>query len=103
MVRRPGDNVVITGGGRGIGKEIVRKLLQLDMHVILGVRNEAAAKTMVDEFRKARITTGTVDILPLDLKSFKSVREFGTQVLQKYPKIHILLNNGEKQQKYHSM
>lgn len=96
-VRRPGDNVVITGGGRGIGKEIVRKLLQLDMHVILGVRNEEAAKTMVDEFRKAptRITTGTVDILSLDLKSFESVRAFATTVLQKYPKIHVLINNGK--------
>ncbi|ODM89778.1 Short-chain dehydrogenase TIC 32, chloroplastic [Orchesella cincta] len=91
--RRPGENVVITGGARGIGKEIVKKLLMLDLHVIMGVRNETAAKTMVDEFRKARITTGTVDILPLDLKSFESVREFATQVLQKYTKIHILINN----------
>ncbi|CAL8093509.1 unnamed protein product [Orchesella dallaii] len=48
---------------------------------------------MVDEFRKARITTGTVDIMPLDLKSFESVREFATQVLRKYTKIHILINN----------
>ncbi|OXA42832.1 Dehydrogenase/reductase SDR family member on chromosome X [Folsomia candida] len=31
--RRPGEVAVVTGGGRGIGIEIVKKLLILDMHV----------------------------------------------------------------------
>lgn len=34
--RRPGEVAVITGGGRGIGFEIVKKLLILDMHVVIG-------------------------------------------------------------------
>jgi len=34
--KRPGDVVVITGGARGIGAEVVKMLLQLDMHVVMG-------------------------------------------------------------------
>lgn len=62
---------------------------------LLGVRSEAAAKTMVDEFRnKDKLTTGTVDIIPLDLKSFASVKDFANKVLEKYAKIALLINNG---------
>lgn len=30
------ETVVITGGTRGIGAEVVKKLLQCNMHVIIG-------------------------------------------------------------------
>jgi 3-oxoacyl-ACP reductase-like protein len=34
--KRTGETAVITGGSRGIGAAVVRKLLQCDMHVIIG-------------------------------------------------------------------
>jgi len=34
--RRPDEVAVITGGGRGIGIHVVKKLLQLHMHVVIG-------------------------------------------------------------------
>jgi len=36
MQKRSGSTAVITGGARGIGSEVVKQLLALDMHVIIG-------------------------------------------------------------------
>jgi len=34
--KRTGDVVVITGGARGIGVEVIKKLLQCHFHVVMG-------------------------------------------------------------------
>jgi NAD(P)-dependent dehydrogenase (short-subunit alcohol dehydrogenase family) len=34
-----GEVAVITGGARGIGVEVVKKLLQCGMHVVIGMKN----------------------------------------------------------------
>lgn len=36
MKTRSGDVAVITGGARGIGAAVVKKLLQCEMHVVIG-------------------------------------------------------------------
>lgn len=36
MVNKRGKIAVITGGARGIGLEVVKKLVQCEMHVIIG-------------------------------------------------------------------
>jgi NAD(P)-dependent dehydrogenase (short-subunit alcohol dehydrogenase family) len=99
--RRPGEVAVVTGGARGIGIEIVRKLLILDMHVVIGCRNKEVGEQAVEELlrKKGGIVTGSVNVLTLDLMSFESVKEFGNKVYLKYPKIHLLINNSKKEEK----
>lgn len=36
LQERTGEVAVITGGARGIGAEVVKQLLQCNMHVIIG-------------------------------------------------------------------
>lgn len=36
LEKRSGDVAVITGGARGIGAEVVKQLLQCEMHIIIG-------------------------------------------------------------------
>lgn len=36
LIQRNGKTAVITGGSRGIGAEVVKMLIQCDIHVVIG-------------------------------------------------------------------
>ncbi|CAL8102645.1 unnamed protein product [Orchesella dallaii] len=95
LKKRSDQVVVMTGGPRGIGFDIVKKLLQLDYTVILGVRNISASQNGIDKIRSLGITSGGVKFLNLDLKSLNSVRQFAKEVLtcEEGSRIDLLLNN----------
>lgn len=90
LPNRSGDVVVITGGGRGIGFHVVKKLLSCDMKVVIGCRNVDQVK---EKFKAEKIPLTSLDVLHLDMKSLESVHEFAKTVTKKYPSIHVLLNN----------
>ncbi|XP_027879212.1 dehydrogenase/reductase SDR family member on chromosome X-like isoform X2 [Xiphophorus couchianus] len=58
MPRQDGKVAIVTGGGRGIGYEVVRHLARLGAHVIIGGRDEqrglAAIKRIYEEDKEAR-------------------------------------------------
>jgi NADP-dependent 3-hydroxy acid dehydrogenase YdfG len=84
-----GKTIVITGGSRGIGYEAVKTFLRLGCTVIVGCRNvEQAKELLASEPNKA-----LARVLPLDLMSLSSVREFATDVLATTPAINVLVNN----------
>ncbi|CAG7784795.1 unnamed protein product [Allacma fusca] len=90
---RAGDVAVVTGGARGIGLEVVRKLLKCGMHVIIGCRNVSAGTQLIDRLRAEGTTTGTAEAIALDLMSLESVKKFAREVNSKTDKINILINN----------
>lgn len=47
MPKRAGDTAVITGGSRGIGAEVVKQLMILDMHVIIGNNTTFYRKSII--------------------------------------------------------
>lgn len=79
--------MVITGGGRGIGFEAVKKLLAAGFHVILGVRRP---QLVADKLSN---TNGSFEVFQLDLNSLESVRKFAQEVLAKDIPLHVLINN----------
>ena len=85
LPQKDGHTLVITGGGRGIGYEAVKKFLSMGYHVILGVRSPN------DTLKK--FTEGSFEAFELDLSSLNSVRNFAQRVLDKNKPIHVLLNN----------
>ncbi|ODM96748.1 Short-chain dehydrogenase TIC 32, chloroplastic [Orchesella cincta] len=95
LEKRSHQVAIMTGGPRGIGFDIVKKLLQLDYTVILGVRSIEASEKGIAEIRNLGITSGRVKLLSLDLKSLNSVREFAREVLasKEGSRIDLLLNN----------
>lgn len=98
---RKGHVCVITGANRGLGLEVLKLLLQLNYTVILGVRNLEAVRLQLENICKSGINTTNVEVLSLDLKSLDSVSQFAEQILHKYDKIHMLINNAAMyQEKY---
>jgi NAD(P)-dependent dehydrogenase (short-subunit alcohol dehydrogenase family) len=85
---------VITGGTRGIGAEIVKKLLQSEMTVVIGCRDPQAGYALINSLRSDQgISTGSAECIALNLESLASVREFAGYVLAKGCPINLLVNN----------
>ncbi|XP_078030543.1 polyprenol dehydrogenase isoform X2 [Epinephelus lanceolatus] len=58
MPRQDGKVAIVTGGGRGIGFEVVRHMARLGAHVIIGGRDEqeglAAVRRICEEYKEAK-------------------------------------------------
>ena len=55
---------LVTGGNRGIGREIARQLAQRGFCVFVGARDEAGAERVVEEIQALH---GQAVVLPLDV------------------------------------
>ncbi|KAK9866876.1 hypothetical protein WJX84_012012 [Apatococcus fuscideae] len=91
-----GKQAVVTGGNSGIGFEVAKALACAGAHVVVASRNAAKSEEAVEELRiaagRAR-SPGTVDFLPLDLSSLRSVQQFVTALKGRSQELHILVNN----------
>ena len=81
---------IVTGGNRGIGKEVARQLMKADVYVIVGCRTEPKCALAVDELKSAG---ANVDGIQLDVNDTKSVRRFVEQLEKRHGKPSILVNN----------
>lgn len=85
----------MTGGNRGIGLFVLEKLLKCDMTVLLGVRNPESSKKSVEAALGVELTKNKVFFEQCDTGEMQSVREFAKKVQEKFPAVHVLINNGE--------
>ncbi|XP_063744830.1 dehydrogenase/reductase SDR family member on chromosome X-like isoform X2 [Eleginops maclovinus] len=92
MPRQDGKVAIVTGGGRGIGYEVVRHMARLGSHVIIGGRDEqeglAAVRRICEEYKEAK-----VEFTKLDLASLQSVRQFVRSFKERDLPLNILVNN----------
>jgi len=88
-----GKTIVITGGGRGIGEQAVKKLVRLGARVIMGCRSPEMVKKKFDDIFKEDSGDGSVEVYHLDLMSLASVRSFAQTVISLDCPIHVLINN----------
>jgi NAD(P)-dependent dehydrogenase (short-subunit alcohol dehydrogenase family) len=87
-----GRHVVITGANTGIGKEAAIVLAGMGAHVIGTSRDEARGNAGLAEIRD-RSGRDDVEMLPLDLASFASIRAFAGTLLDRPDNIDVLVNN----------
>ena len=86
-----GKNILITGGGSGLGKSIGRRYLELGAHlVICGRRKEVLAAT-AEEFGAA-VAGAKVDTLTCDVRDAAQVEAMMDAVWQSGP-LDLLVNN----------
>lgn len=77
--------VLVTGGNRGIGKEICRQLRQQGVEVILTARNETSGREAAEDLG--------LPFFPLDVTSTESIRSLKRFILEEYGTINVLINN----------
>jgi NAD(P)-dependent dehydrogenase (short-subunit alcohol dehydrogenase family) len=86
--------VVITGGNAGIGKETAVGLAEKGATVVITARDQQRGATALEEIRGR---TGRDDerlvVMPLDLASFASIRVFASDLLGRFDRLDVLVNN----------
>lgn len=87
-----GRTVVVSGGTAGVGLGASTSLAALGAHVVMlgrsADRGEAAMKEVVAATGNQR-----VEWVRLDLSSLESVRATAAELLERLPRIHVLINN----------
>ena len=93
--KQDGRTIVITGGGRGIGEEAVKKFIRLGASVIIGCRYPKRVQKKFDDWMSSDKDkySGTVQCFYLDLMRMGSVRTFAATVLDLNVPVHVLVNN----------
>ncbi|KAF3941783.1 hypothetical protein ABW19_dt0204599 [Dactylella cylindrospora] len=94
-----GYSALITGSNTGIGFENARQYLQLGVSpVYLAVRNvdkgeQAKRELLSDQVVKRNNPDAVVQIYPVDLASFESIKTFATKFTEEVKQLNILVLN----------
>jgi NAD(P)-dependent dehydrogenase (short-subunit alcohol dehydrogenase family) len=87
-----GRVVLITGGNAGIGKETAVALASMGARVVFTARDEARGSDARTEIR-TRSGSDEVEMMPLDLARFASVRDFAKRWGDEHDQLDVLVNN----------
>jgi len=82
---------IVTGANSGVGLETSLQLARHGAHLVMVCRNQGrgeAAKAQVQA-----VAQGPVDLVIADLASLDEVRRLARDLLDRYPRIHVLVNN----------
>ncbi len=83
--------ILITGANTGIGLATAETLIKDGHHVILACRNPEKAKVAQQHLQS--FGTGQVDTVQLDLNSLEQINQTANEIIDKYEKIDVLVNN----------
>src|SRR5690349_20035861 len=87
-----GRVALVTGANTGIGKVTALELAKRGARVIVGVRSPEKIERVLAEARAA-LGRDALEVLPVDLADFDSIRAFAAAVLAKTDALHLLINN----------
>lgn len=90
----PNRLAIVTGGNRGIGVEVVKKLLNSGLSVIVAVRRPDKSIQEISEIVNVNQFRDQLIIEELDITDGQSIRTFASKVTGRFRKIDILIHNG---------
>ena len=85
-----GKIAIITGASRGIGKSIACALAAQNATVILVARSKKDIQSLAQQITS---TGGKAQAIPLDISQEKEVIDFFNDIVKRYEKLDILINN----------
>ncbi len=86
------QTIIVTGGNAGIGKAIVAALAQMQMHVVIVSRDRSKGDATVKDILIAN-PGASIDLVVGDLGSIQGTRKLADELLERFPAIHVLINN----------
>lgn len=90
-----GQTIIVTGSNTGLGREAARHFTRLGAaKVILAVRNTKAgeeAKKYIED--QTLCAAGTVEVWPLDLAKYDSVKAFARRASEELDRVDVLCEN----------
>ena len=86
-----GKIAVVTGGSRGIGKAVARKLSSLGAVVVINYNG--SEERAVQTKQEVKENGGTAEVMQCDVSDFSACEEMIQQVIRLYGRIYILVNN----------
>src|SRR5438270_5172544 len=92
MTHMTGKTVIITGGNSGIGLETAIGVAKHSADAIITARDAERGKRAVDEI-KQRSGSTSVDLVVFDLGDLASTRKGAAELLDRSPRIDVLVNN----------
>lgn len=81
---------LVTGGSRGIGAAIVKRLAKDGLHVVAMARSAEKLQQVVDEVKAVE---GSAEVLTCDIADAKSLAEAVEGVIEKHGHLDVLINN----------
>lgn len=87
-----GKVCIVTGANSGLGYHTTLELARRHARVVMACRNEEKA----EEARQSILQeapSAQLDIFPLDLASFESIRIFATAFTERFERLNVLINN----------
>lgn len=83
--------IVITGANTGIGLATAEAFIKDGHHVIIACRNPEKAEKARQHLQT--YGTGSVEVVSLDLNSLEKINQTANELIAKYEKIDVLVNN----------
>ena len=96
--------VIITGGNRGIGLEVVKQLVQIihqrrqqhlgqKLHIAIACRNVSNCQQVLKKEGLVDMDHTIIEVLYIDLSNFHTIHEFVKQIKLKRKPVYCLVNN----------
>lgn len=83
---------IVTGANRGIGYAIAEGIVQKGRQVVLVCRDEASGNKALNKFHTSYPQTA-VELIIGDLSSIESVNSLAQELLNRFPRIDVLIHN----------
>jgi NAD(P)-dependent dehydrogenase (short-subunit alcohol dehydrogenase family) len=87
-----GKTCMVTGANRGIGKATAIGLAKLGANVVMVCRDPDRGNAARDAVIQAS-NNESINLMLADLSSQSSIRHMAQEFLDKYPQLHVLVNN----------